>query len=117
VLAHPVGERVELLGAGDVQGQHRRGLRQPAGDALRALAPQGAVLTVAADREPVDRFGRALLYAWTGDGVFVNEALVRGGYAEAVLVGRNDRWIDRLRAAERDAQDAGEGLWGECPDR
>jgi micrococcal nuclease len=85
-----------------------------AADALRALAPPGSALAVAADVEPTDRFGRALLYAWTADGVLVNEALVRGGHAEAVLVGRNDRYIDRLRAAERAARDEGAGLWGAC---
>lgn len=85
-----------------------------AADALRALAPPGSELVVAPDVEPTDRFGRALLYAWTADGVLVNEALVRGGHAEAVLVGGNDRHIDRLRAAERAARQEGAGLWGAC---
>jgi micrococcal nuclease len=85
-----------------------------AAGALRALAPPGSALTVAADVEQTDRFGRALLYAWTADGVLVNEALVRGGHAEAVLIGRNDRYIDRLRAAERAARDEDAGLWGAC---
>jgi micrococcal nuclease len=85
-----------------------------AADALRALAQPGSELAVAADVEPTDRFGRALLYAWTADDVLVNEALVRGGHAEAVLVGANDRHIDRLRAAERAAREDGAGLWGAC---
>ena len=85
-----------------------------AASALRDLAPPGATLAVTADREPSDRFGRALLYAWTSDGVFVNEALVRGGHAESLLVGENDRYIDRLRETERAARQEGVGLWGAC---
>ncbi len=86
-----------------------------AASALRDLAPPGATLAVTADREPADRFGRALLYAWTKDGVFVNEALVRGGHAESLLVGENDRYIVRLREAEEAAREEGAGLWGACP--
>ena len=84
-------------------------------DALRALAPVGSTVFVTADREPEDRFGRALLYVWTTDGLFVNEELVRTGHAEAVLVGDNDAHIDELRAAQDAARDAGTGMWGACP--
>lgn len=85
-----------------------------AGDALRELVPPGSLLFLEVDVEPVDRFDRALRYAWTSQGVLVNEALVRAGHAEAVLIGGNDRHIDRLRAAEREARAEGAGLWGAC---
>lgn len=82
--------------------------------ALERLAPVGSSAWLVADREESDRYHRALRYLWNADGVFVNERLVRRGLARAVLVAPNDRFIDRVRAAEDDARRNGRGLWGAC---
>ena len=81
----------------------------------RLLAPGTRVL-VAPDEERRDRFGRYLLYVWTADGKFVNEELVRTGHARTALYPPNDRYIERLRAVEREAKAAKRGLWGACND-
>lgn len=81
---------------------------------LRRLAPVGSTLSVAADEEPFDDYDRMLLYLWNEDGRFVNLALVAGGFAEAIRVAPNDAWYDELSDAERDAAEAGRGLWGAC---
>ena len=78
---------------------------------LGTMAGPGAVLWALRDREPHDRYGRELLYLWTEDGTFVNEAMVRSGLATAVLYEPNDRFIDVMRAAEAEARTAGVGLW------
>lgn len=78
------------------------------------LLPVGSMVRVEADREPRDRFGRALLYLWTDAGIFVEEALLRDGYARAVVFGRNDRYIRQLTAVESGAREARRGLWGAC---
>ncbi len=80
-------------------------------DELRRLAPVGSVLRVATDEEPFDDYDRLLLYLWNDDDVFVNLALVEGGFAEAIRVRPNDRHIDILRAAENAASTAGLGMW------
>ncbi len=49
-----------------------------------------------------------------GQARFVNQALVRGGFARAVLYEPNDRYIDLMREAEADARAADTGLWGAC---
>lgn len=85
-----------------------------ASDALATLLPVGEDVDVLRDAELLDPYDRTLLYLWTEDGVFVNEELVRLGYARAVLYEPNDRYIDRIRAAEREARDADRGLWGAC---
>lgn len=82
--------------------------------ALAALAPPGSTLAFAYDRDPRDQYDRELMYLFTADGRFINYELVAQGYAEAVLVEPNDRYFDDLVAAERAAQDAGLGLWGQC---
>jgi micrococcal nuclease len=83
--------------------------------ALRRLLPVGSVARVLADRDPIDRYGRSLLYVWNRDGVLVNERLVRRGFARAVLFEPNDLHIDRMRRAEERARADRAGLWGACP--
>lgn len=82
--------------------------------ALAALAPPGSTLGFAYDRDPRDRYDRELMYLFTADGTFINYELVAQGYAEALLVEPNDRYSDDLVVAERAAQDAGLGRWGQC---
>ncbi len=79
---------------------------------LLRLAPIGSTLRVAPDADPYDDYDRALLYLWNADGVFINLALVEGGYAEAIRVGPNDAYYDVLRAAEDSAAHDGIGMWG-----
>lgn len=82
--------------------------------ALAELAPPGSTLGFAYDRDPRDQYDRELMYLFTADGTFVNYELVAQGFAEAVLFEPNDRYYDDLVAAERAAQRAGLGLWGQC---
>jgi micrococcal nuclease len=78
---------------------------------LRRLAPIGSTLRVATDDDPFDDYDRLLLYLWNDDDVFVNLALVEGGFAEAIRVQPNDLHFDTLRAAEDAAASAGLGMW------
>jgi micrococcal nuclease len=67
------------------------------------------------DAEARDRFGRLLAYVVReDDGVLVNEALVRGGYAVPLTIPPNVRHAERLRAAATGARRAGRGLWRAC---
>lgn len=80
-------------------------------DELRRLAPVGSTLRVATDEEPFDDYDRLLLYLWNDDDVFVNLALVEGGFAEAIRVRPNDLHFETLRAAENAASTAHLGMW------
>ncbi len=83
-------------------------------EALAAALPVGSTAWVLADRDPVDRYGRELRYLWNADGAFVNLDMVRQGNATAVLFEPNDRFIEDMREAEREARAEGAGLWGAC---
>lgn len=83
-------------------------------DHLRTLLPQGSEVWIAADRGPLDQYGRSLLYLWTKDGRSVNLDLVAKGYATALRIEPNDAYWPQLSAAEHAAEDAGAGLWGNC---
>lgn len=78
------------------------------------LLPDGARVRVEADRDPRDRFGRALLHVWNEGGVHVGAELLHGGHATVLFLEPNDRYLAELEAAEDDARAAGRGLWGAC---
>lgn len=80
------------------------------------LLPAESTATVRTDREPYDRYGRALYYVWNSQGVWVNKDLVAGGFARAMLVPPNDAYIAEMRAAEAAARRARLGVWG-APER
>jgi len=81
---------------------------------LRRLAPPGATLLVAADRQPKDPYDRYLVYAWTADGTFVNLDQARLGFARALDIPPNDAYAGRIGAAVDEARAHRRGLWGTC---
>ncbi|MCT9083906.1 thermonuclease family protein [Streptomyces fulvoviolaceus] len=81
-----------------------------------ALLPPGSSARTERDVELTDRYDRYLLYIWNDQGVFVNESLVRGGHAEAVLFPPNDKHWPAISHAEDAARQAGSGLWTACPE-
>ncbi len=109
---------MRLLEIDTPESQGPRGPRQcyadEATDELTRLLPEEAEVWFVPDRDLRDRYGRTLLYAWNADGTFVNLAMVRRGFAKAVLFEPNDRHIATMRAAQRGAEEARRGLWGAC---
>ena len=67
------------------------------------------------DVEPRDRFGRLLAYVYRdGDGLFVNDALVRGGFARTLTIPPNVRFAGRFARLARQSRKADRGLWSAC---
>lgn len=118
VLAAGEDTTVRLLLVDTPESKHRdlpvQCFAQRATRATERLLPEGSRAWVQADRELLDQYDRALLYVWNADGTFVNERLVRRGFARVEWYRPNDRHLDRIRAAERAARDAGRGLWSHC---
>ena len=109
----PTRVRVLLVDTPEVHSE-RECFGEQAFDRAEQLLPDGAVVRVQADRDPEDRFGRALLHVWNGDGVNVGEALVREGYATVLQLDPNERYLAEFEAAEAAARRADRGLWGAC---
>jgi micrococcal nuclease len=65
------------------------------------------------DVERIDPYGRTLAYVWLG-GELYNETLVRAGYAFVTTYPPNVRYVDRFRAAQREARSADRGVWDRC---
>ena len=76
---------------------------------------EGERVRVEVGAEARDRYGRLLGYVRRDrDGLFVNERLLRGGFARTLTIAPNDRYAPRFRVAESRARLARTGLWGQC---
>ncbi len=87
--------------------------------ANRALLERGVVF-LERDVSETDRFGRLLRYVWVRDDasdgwLLVNLTLVADGWATVTTFPPDVRHVDLFRAAQRDAREAGLGIWGSSP--
>jgi len=64
--------------------------------------------------DPRDRYDRALVYLWLGDGRFFNAMLVRNGYAQPLTVPPNVEYAERFVRDARAARRERRGLWRAC---
>ena len=63
------------------------------------------------DKERHDRYGRLLAYVFLKDGSFVNEVMIKKGYAYSLYRNPNKKYNKRLFKAQRDAMIAKGGIW------
>jgi micrococcal nuclease len=78
--------------------------------------PVGTRVRLVHDVERTDRYGRTLAYVYRADdGLFLNLALVRDGFAQVSTYPPNVAHVDELVAAQREAREGDRGLWdGAC---
>jgi micrococcal nuclease len=83
---------------------------------LAQLLPEGSVVRLERDREARDRFGRLLVYLYRiDDGLFVNAALLDGGYATTLSIAPNTLRAREFELLRQRSQRDKRGLWGACP--
>jgi endonuclease YncB( thermonuclease family) len=82
--------------------------------AKNAALVSGKSITVYKDVSEKDASGHWLGYAYLPDGTFVNDELVRGGYARASSQEPNFAKADTLADDEATARSLGLGLWSHC---
>lgn len=75
---------------------------------------EGKRVRLEKDVSETDKYGRSLRYVYVGD-TFVNDYLVRQGYATAVSYPPDINYQEQFRAAEQEARSNKRGLWGSCP--
>ena len=75
---------------------------------------EGKEIEIEKDISETDQYGRLLRYVWV-EGIFVNEYLVREGFAHAVTFPPDVRYQELFLEAERKAREEGRGFWsGVC---
>lgn len=72
----------------------------------------GKEVRLVKDISETDKYQRLLRYVYAGD-IFVNEYLVREGYARASSYPPDVKYQDLFRDAEREAREAKRGLWAD----
>lgn len=119
-----VEEKVRLIGIDTPETRGPGGLREcfgrEASGRTKDLLPEGTPVRIERDVEARDRYDRLLAYVYRReDGLFVNLALARDGYAAVLTIPPNVAHAEEFRAAVADARQAGRGLWSACggPDK
>ena len=74
---------------------------------------EGKTVRLEKDVSDKDRYGRLLRFVYLSDGTFVNEALVRDGYARVSTFPPDVTRAEDFKLAERDARDNKRGLWAD----
>lgn len=70
------------------------------------------------DVSDTDKFGRLLRYVYVNGGngptIFVNDHLIRQGYARASTYPPDVKFTEQFLQAENEAREGGRGLWQKC---
>lgn len=74
---------------------------------------EGRFVQLEKDVSNTDKYGRLLRYVYA-DGIFVNEFLVREGFAHASSYPPDVKYQDLLNIARSEAQSQNKGLWAGC---
>lgn len=74
---------------------------------------EGKRVRLEKDVSETDRYGRLLRYVWVDD-VFINETLVKQGYAYASSYPPDIKMQNIIKIAQTQAQQDKVGLWSEC---
>lgn len=88
--------------------------KQASEKAKSLLVGQGVILKADPTQSDKDRYARLLRYVYHVDGAFINDLLVREGYAHEYTY-QNDPYIfqQQFKDAEKEAQENKRGLWAE----
>jgi micrococcal nuclease len=82
---------------------------------LAQLLPKGTAVRLERDAEARDRYGRLLVYLYRiDDGLFVNAALLEGGFATTLSIAPNTMRARNLEVLRLQSQRDKIGLWGAC---
>jgi micrococcal nuclease len=114
------GRRVRLIGVDTPETKHPdKGVQcygREASAYTARLLPRGTRVRLVTDVEERDRYDRLLAYVYrVSDGLFVNAALARDGYARPLTIPPNVAHTEEFTSLAARARDRGRGLWGACP--
>ncbi|PYN75783.1 MAG: hypothetical protein DMD96_27155 [Candidatus Rokuibacteriota bacterium] len=106
-------EKVRYIGMNTPEIHHPTKGEQPGGREAAEMNRRlvgGKRVRLELDVRSRDRYGRLLAYVWVGE-LMVNAELVRLGYAQVMTVPPNVRHQELFVKLQREAREAGRGLW------
>ena len=108
------GVRVRYIGVNTPEIAHGDQPAEPYGDAAKKynikLVSRKRV-RLEYDRSKKDRYGRLLAYVFLKDGRFVNEVMIRSGYAYCLFHNENYKYTDLFLKTQRQAMMSKRGIW------
>ena len=112
-------ERVRLVGINTPETHVENGPPEcygpEAAEYTGSLLPGGTEVRLTRDVVGRDDYGRLLAYVYRrADDLFVNEAIIAGGYARPLSIAPNNAFTERFVAAASAAEADDVGLWGAC---
>ncbi len=115
-------ERVRMLGIDTPEVHSEDGPPECFGPEAAAftasLLPPGSEIRLERDIVGRDHYGRLLAHVYRrNDGLLVNEAILREGYAQPLTIEPNRAFAERYVAATVAAERDGLGLWRACAGR
>ena len=106
-------EKVRYIGVDSPEIHHPVKGEEPGGRAAATVnrgLVEGRRVRLELDVRTRDRWGRLLAYVWVGD-TMINAELIRLGYAHVMTVPPNVRYQELFVKLQREAREAGRGLW------
>jgi micrococcal nuclease len=106
-------EKVRYIGMDTPEIHHPTRGEEPGGRAATAVnrrLVEGKTVRLELDVRQRDRYGRLLAYVYVGE-MMVNAELVRLGYAQVMTVPPNVKHASLFVTLQREAREAGRGLW------
>jgi micrococcal nuclease len=109
------GTKIRLIGIDAPDVETKACFSSEATSHLQELLAPGRNVRVAYDVTATDRFSRTLAYVYRlPDGLFINVAMARDGFAIQLSTGLNIAHTDEIEAGVADARNGRRGLWQSC---
>lgn len=114
------GQRVRLIGVDTPETKDPRRAVECFGKQSAAKTKElleGKVIILQKDVSEVDKYNRLLRYVFLpiDEGfLFVNDYLIREGFAKALTYPPDVKYSEKFRSAERKARESAVGLWRSC---
>lgn len=70
------------------------------------------IVMMETDVVETDKYSRSLVYLWTKNSEFINEQMIRDGYAVLFTIKPNSLYADLFKKAQLHAREGGKGIWG-----
>ena len=108
------GRKIRLLGINTPEIQHRDKPTEAGGEEAKAWLVnklQHTKVRLEIGEEKTDKYGRTLAHLFTENKEHINLSLVKAGLATISIYPPNLRYVDELRAAERQAEQHRLGIW------
>ena len=109
------GKRIRLIGINAPESRNFKHRKKEAfgleASAFLSDMLKGKRVRLEYDIESQDQYGRDLAYVFTEDGIFVNDSMLRAGYAEMMTFPPNVKYVDQFIQSQYQARKNKRGIW------